>query len=121
MKITFHSAIHLIHEAAWGSLATHSTQAPGYPFATVLPFAPDEQHCPMFLISGLAEHTKNLIADYRASLLIHSRDSQNVLTTERISRALRLGAGWAASAVVTRQHGDYVVRMTLRDPAREDA
>jgi len=85
MKINFDSAIHLMHEAAWGSLATHSTQAPGYPFATILPFALDEQHCPLFLISSLAEHTKNLIADFRASFLVHSPDGQNVLTAERIS------------------------------------
>jgi hypothetical protein len=43
---------------------------PGYPFATALPFAPDEQHRPVFLISALAEHTRNLAADPRASLLL---------------------------------------------------
>jgi len=74
-----------MHEAAWGSLATHSTQVPGYPFATILPFALDEQHCPLFLLSSLAEHTKNLVADCRASFLVHSPDGQNVLTAERIS------------------------------------
>ena len=85
MKITFPSAIHLLHEAAWGCLATHSAQMPGYPFATALPFALDEQHCPLLLISDLAEHTKNLMTDSRASLLIQSQDGQHVLTTERIS------------------------------------
>ncbi|KAF3996311.1 HugZ family pyridoxamine 5'-phosphate oxidase [Glaciimonas immobilis] len=85
MKITFASALHLMHEATWGSLATHSAEMPGYPFATALPFALDEQHCPVCLISGLAEHTKNLIADARASFLIHSPTGDNVLTGERIS------------------------------------
>jgi heme iron utilization protein len=85
MKINFDSALHLMHEAAWGSLATHSTQVPGYPFASILPFAPDEQHCPLFLVSSLAEHTKNLIADCRASFLVHRPGGQNVLTAERMS------------------------------------
>ncbi|MGS0742956.1 HugZ family pyridoxamine 5'-phosphate oxidase [Glaciimonas sp. GG7] len=85
MKINFPSAIHLLHETTWGNLATHSTQLPGYPFATILPFAVDEQHCPIFLISALAEHTKNLMADCRSSVLIHRQDHQNMLTTERMS------------------------------------
>ena len=85
MKITLASAIQLMHEGAWGSLATHSTQVPGYPFATILPFTLNEQHCPVFLLSDLAEHTKNLLADSRSSLLIHSSVGQNVLTAERIS------------------------------------
>ena len=85
MKITLASAIQLIHEAAWGSLATLSAQMPGYPFATILPFTLNEQHCPVFLLSDLAEHTKNVLADSRASLLVHSAVSQNVLTAERIS------------------------------------
>ena len=34
------------------------------------PYAPDERGRPVFLISGLALHTKNLEADPRASLLV---------------------------------------------------
>jgi hypothetical protein len=85
MKIKFDSAIHLLHGATFGSLATQSTQMPGYPFASILPFVLDEQNRPLFLISRLAEHTKNLIADCRASFLVHSLDGQNVLTSERVS------------------------------------
>jgi heme iron utilization protein len=85
MKIQFDSIIHLLHGASFGSLATQSVQMPGYPYATLLPFVPDERHCPVFLISGLAEHTKNLVADYRASFLVHAPNGQSVLTSERVS------------------------------------
>src|SRR4051794_23954336 len=74
MNINFDSVIHLLHGAAAGSLATQSTQMPGYPFASVLPFVLDERQRPVFLISGLAEHTKNLAADWRACFLVHVSD-----------------------------------------------
>ena len=47
--------------------------------------------------------------------------TDSLLTAERVARAHRLGAGWAASAVVTRQNAEYVVRMTLRDAMHQSA
>src|SRR5882757_3884072 len=85
MKINFDSVIHMLHGAPCGSLASQSVKMPGYPFASLLPFVPDEQHRPVFLISRLAEHTKNLIEDCRASFLVHGMDGQNALATERVS------------------------------------
>lgn len=85
MNIPFDSILHLLHGAAAGSLATQSLQMPGYPFASVLPFALDERHRPVFLISRLAEHTKNLLTDGRACLLVHGADGQSVLQDERAS------------------------------------
>jgi heme iron utilization protein len=54
-----------------GVLATISKRLDGMPFASVCPFITDHQARPVFLISGLAEHTKNLAADPRASLIVH--------------------------------------------------
>jgi len=85
MKIDFDSVVHLLHKSRYGSLATQSIQMPGYPFASVLPFVLDENAHPVFLISQLAEHTKNLTADCRASFIVHDCGAQNVLTAERIS------------------------------------
>lgn len=62
--------IDLLHSATEAALATHSTTLPGYPLATVVLFATDEHHRPVMLISSLAEHTKNLVADPKASLLV---------------------------------------------------
>jgi heme iron utilization protein len=56
---------------------------PGYPYATVLPFALDERHRPLFLISALAEHTKNLLADPRASFVVHLDVDGSVLAGPR--------------------------------------
>lgn len=62
-----HDLIHCCPEA---SLASHSTQLPGYPFASAVEVAPDSCHRPVFVMSQLAEHTRNLLADARASLLL---------------------------------------------------
>jgi hypothetical protein len=62
--------VDLLHGAGEGALATHSVAMPGYPFATAVPFATDEHHRPVLLISRLAEHTRNLAADGRAGFLL---------------------------------------------------
>lgn len=85
MKIQLDTVIPLLHEATYGVLATQSAQLPGYPFASILPFVLDEQHHPVFLISGLAEHTKNLLMDPRASFLVASPDGHHVLTAARLT------------------------------------
>lgn len=51
-------------------LSTHSVDVPGYPFGSVAPYCTDGQGRPVILISALAQHSKNLRADHRASLLV---------------------------------------------------
>ena len=85
MKPTIETVIHLLHSASSGTLATHSTQMPGYPFATALPFATDEQHYPVFLVSRLAEHTKNLVADSRVSFMVCTPNEGSVATGARMT------------------------------------
>ncbi len=85
MKPTPATALQLLHSASFGALATHAAQMPGYPFATALPFAPDELHRPVFLVSTLAEHTKNLAADPHASLLVTDPHAQDVLDAPRMT------------------------------------
>ena len=53
-----------------GTVATHSQRHPGWPFASVMPYALESGGAPIFLVSGMALHTQNLIADPRASLLV---------------------------------------------------
>lgn len=60
----------LIQLGRIGTLSTHSRKQPGFPFGSVMPYAPDEQGRPVFLISSMAMHTQNLKADARASLLV---------------------------------------------------
>ena len=63
-------AIDLLHSASDAGLATHSSSLPGFPFASSIPFIVDEHQRPVFLISALAEHTRNLAANSRASVMI---------------------------------------------------
>lgn len=54
-----------------GVLSTISRALEGYPFGSVVPYVLDQQAVPVILVSRLAEHTKNISADPRVSLLAH--------------------------------------------------
>ncbi|KVN23697.1 pyridoxamine 5'-phosphate oxidase [Burkholderia pyrrocinia] len=75
--------LHLLHRCALGTLATHARDPQGFPYPTVVPFAPDARHRPVILVSGLAEHTRNLAADPRAGFLIVDAPDGDVLNAER--------------------------------------
>lgn len=60
----------LLAGAARGSLSTVAVDPPGYPFGSVVSFGLDDRARPSFFVSTLAEHTRNLRADPRASLLV---------------------------------------------------
>lgn len=53
-----------------GILSTHSTRCEGYPFGSVAPFVLDHNCQPIILISNIAEHTKNIAANPKVSLLV---------------------------------------------------
>ena len=85
MKIAIAPVIHLLHEAPHAILSTHSTQMPGFPYGTAVPLVLDESHQPIFLISALAEHTKNLLTDARASLAIVEPGKTNIQDAARLT------------------------------------
>jgi putative heme iron utilization protein len=60
----------LLESERVGTLATQSLRHPGFPFASVMPYALTAEGSPLFLISAMAIHTQNLLADGRASLLV---------------------------------------------------
>jgi putative heme iron utilization protein len=53
-----------------GMLSTLSTKFPGYPFGSVAPFVLDHNAQPIILISTLAEHTHNIAANPKVSMLV---------------------------------------------------
>lgn len=53
-----------------GVLSTHALEPAGYPFGTTVPYSLDEAGRPLLLLSALAQHTRNLLADPRASLAV---------------------------------------------------
>jgi len=58
-----------------GMLSTLSRKQPGWPFGSVMPYALDPGGRPLFLISSMAMHTQNLLANPRASLLVTSPEA----------------------------------------------
>lgn len=75
-----------------GVLSTISQRVEGFPFGSVAPFVTDHSGCPVILISTLAEHTKNLDADPRCSLIVqpYSPDMQTMGRITVIGNATRL-------------------------------
>lgn len=90
MQIPLAAVIHLLHEAPHAILSTHSTQLPGYPYGTAVPLVVDEAQRPLLLISALAEHTKNLLADPRASLAVVEAGPANVQDAARATLVGRI-------------------------------
>lgn len=88
MKLPIAPVIHLLHDASHAVLSTHSTQLSGFPYGTAVPLVVDEFHQPLLLISALAEHTKNLLADPKASLAVLEPGKLNV---QDAARATLLG------------------------------
>ncbi|HVX94096.1 MAG TPA: pyridoxamine 5'-phosphate oxidase family protein [Polyangia bacterium] len=58
-----------------GLLSTTSVHRPGYPYGSLTPFAVSSRGNPLLLLSGLAAHTKNLLADARACLFVGDRSA----------------------------------------------
>jgi putative heme iron utilization protein len=60
----------LLHSQHQGVLSTLSLHRAGYPYGSLTPYALSRAGAPLILISALAAHTQNLIADPRASLFV---------------------------------------------------
>jgi putative heme iron utilization protein len=58
-----------------GVLCTAHARHGGWPFGSLAPFALSTRREPVFLFSAIAEHTHNLVADPRASLLVQDHRS----------------------------------------------
>jgi putative heme iron utilization protein len=65
----------LVYLGRIGSLSTLSRKQAGFPFGSVMPYGLDDRARPIFLISTMAMHTQNLLADPRASLLVTQPDA----------------------------------------------
>lgn len=63
----------LLAAESHGVLCTAHARHGGWPFGSLAPFALTAEREPVFLFSEIAEHTHNLRADPRASLLVQDR------------------------------------------------
>ncbi|MBV9956226.1 MAG: pyridoxamine 5'-phosphate oxidase family protein, partial [Pseudolabrys sp.] len=68
----------LLREARSGALAT-LLSASGDPYCSLVNVATDAAGAPLLLLSTLAVHTKNLLADARASLMLDERKAGDPL------------------------------------------
>lgn len=67
-----------------GVLCTISAKREGYPFGSVTPYALDAKGRPLFLVSSMALHTKNVLANPKASLLVaEPAEAENLLSAAR--------------------------------------
>ena len=84
-----HSAIDaaraLLQGRFHGTLATQSTEYPGYPFGSVVPFSLDEAGWPLILVSHLARHTRHLEEDPRCSLVLLEEGDGDVQQLMRLT------------------------------------
>jgi len=67
-----------------GVLSTLSHRIAGYPYGSVVPFVLDHQAQPVILVSRLAEHTRNLEADFRTSFVVRD-DGDEVQAGARLT------------------------------------
>jgi putative heme iron utilization protein len=102
MNLSAEAPLHLLHRSPVGTLATNLREPQGFPFPTMLPFAPDARHRPLILVSRLAEHTRNLEADDRAGFLVADPAAPDVLAGERLSAVGRFVTISPAPALVQR-------------------
>jgi putative heme iron utilization protein len=74
----------LVESQSTGTLSTLALEPAGYPYGSFVTFALDAGK-PVFLISRIAEHTRNLVADPRASLLVHETGKADPLANGRVT------------------------------------
>lgn len=95
----------LMQSSRVGSLATLSSVEPvGYPFGSVVSYSLDGRGRPILLLSDIAEHTRNLKADRRASLMTKEDDRPgDVLALGRVTLVGDLAAVEASERDAVRE------------------
>ena len=78
-------ARNLILNEYQGVLSTLSVDVPGFPFGSVVPYCLDRQGRPVILISSIAQHTKNVLADNKVSLIIAERGTDDIQAHGRVT------------------------------------
>src|SRR5207249_2764738 len=71
------SARDLIATRRYGALATQLSRHTGFPFASIVEYVVDDAGQPIFLLSSLAVHTKNLAENPKASLLVFAAGTEH--------------------------------------------
>jgi len=75
----------LVSRSRLATLSTFSLRPAGYPFGSLVAHSQDERGHPLLLLSALAEHTKNLAACDKASLLVHEPGATDIVEAPRVT------------------------------------
>ncbi len=89
-----HTVRKFLKEQRNGILSTVSKEVEDFPYGSVCPYMMDHQGRPVFLISTIAEHTKNIAANDKACLTVMDERTNPRLEGARVSymgRAQRVG------------------------------
>jgi putative heme iron utilization protein len=79
------AAFDLLAAGKVGVLSTLSARKPGWPLGSLVSYALDGVGRPIFLFTELAQHTKNLRADSRASLFVQEVGARNPQSSGRLA------------------------------------
>lgn len=108
----------LVTQIPTGTLCTLALEPAGYPYGSFVTVAVDDG-APIFLISRLAEHTRNLERDARASLLVAEGGSVDPLANARVTligRCARVnGEGGSARDAFLATHPNAAYYADFRD------
>jgi heme iron utilization protein len=83
MNETIEEAREFIKGEHDGMLCTLSQKLDGWPFGSIAPYALTAAGEPLILISDIAEHTRNVRADARASFLIQASNTKDQQASSR--------------------------------------
>jgi hypothetical protein len=78
-------AFDLLAACKVGVLSTLSARKPGWPLGSLVAYALDGVGRPVFLFTELAQHTRNLRADPRASLFVQEPAARNPQSAGRLA------------------------------------
>jgi putative heme iron utilization protein len=68
-----------------GVLSTHSVDLPGYPFGSITPYCLNQDGQAVILISTIAQHTRNIKADNKVSLIAFDPLSDDTQAAGRVT------------------------------------
>ncbi|MDB4982751.1 MAG: pyridoxamine 5-phosphate oxidase-related FMN-binding [Myxococcales bacterium] len=104
----------LLAAESMGLLSTISVHRAGFPFGSLMPYAVSAKGAPLLLLSALAAHTKNLLADPRACLYVGDHAA-----AEDPTAGARVSLLGRAARVATDDEADARARYVARHPRAE--
>ena len=117
MSLPISEARAVFRATGQAALGTLSARYRGAPFVSHVLFVLDAQACPVLLLSDLAEHTRNIGADARVSLMAHGvhADPQQIPRVTLQGELQRIERSEALAARYLRYHPDAGASLALGD------